>query len=291
MNLTRPSEVRNLLANLAVRPRRAWGQNFLVDANILERLLQSADLRPGDRVLEIGAGLGTVTRALLPRVHRVVAVEKDARLCAYLRQSIGGAEGLDLRCGDALELSFEGPGALAVNKVVANLPYAVGTRILVELIRASRPPEQMVVTVQQEVAERLCARPSTRAYGLLSVWAQLAYDVRTVKRVSASCFWPRPEVASAIVCLRLRGTEDGWMLRDAGFLRATRSGFAQRRKQLAPVLARSVPGTDIEKVRTALRAFGMRGEARAEDVGPIQWGLLVRRLTGADESAKTTAFA
>jgi len=202
--LTHPSEVRALLAQLDFHPSRVLGQNFLIDRNILDILLAAADLRPDDAVVEVGPGLGVLTGALLERVATITAVEKDARLASYLRERFSNQPKLTLIHSDVLDCDlaalFPRPGL----KLVANLPYAIAARLLVELTAIPHPPARMVITIQREVAARLEAGPATRDYGVLSILLQRHYDISTVKRISPSCFWPPPEVQSSICCLDLR---------------------------------------------------------------------------------------
>jgi 16S rRNA (adenine1518-N6/adenine1519-N6)-dimethyltransferase len=162
-NLTHPSEVRALLAELDFHPSRVLGQNFLIDLNILHILLAGAELEPSDAVVEVGPGLGVLTAALLDRVATVVAVEKDNRLAPYLRQRFAGEPRLTLIHADILDCDlaalFPGPGG----KLVANLPYAIAARLLVDLSALPRtPPARIVATIQREVADRLGLRPPRR---------------------------------------------------------------------------------------------------------------------------------
>ncbi len=187
-NLTHPSEVRSLLARLDFHPSRVLGQNFLIDRNILNILLEAADLSPADRVVEVGPGLGVLTEALLERTAGVTAVEKDNRLAPYLRERFAGESRLELIHSDVLDCDlpavFPQPGM----KLVANLPYAIAARLLVDLTEIPHPPALVIITIQREVADRLTAVPSTKDYGLLSILMQRRYAVTTVKHISRTCF-------------------------------------------------------------------------------------------------------
>ena len=277
LNLTRPTEIRAALDGLGVRPSKALGQNFLADQNILRILLKTAELTPEDVVLEIGPGLGVVTEGLLRAARTVVAVEKDRRLHAFLVERFGKERRLDLIPADLLELDVAALLAKGITCVVANLPYAVGCRMLVNLAAASRPPGRMVVTVQREVAERLAAAPGASGRGMLSTWLQLAYRVRVVKRVSPACFWPRPEVGSAIV--RLDGRDGG--LPDErsrqAFYELTRRAFMHRRKQMSAIAGRVLGGAARQAAADALSSLGLAG-ARPQDLSVADWCALVRLL-------------
>lgn len=235
MNLTRPTEVRALLERLDFKPSRVLGQNFLIDGNILRIMLDAAELKPGDAVLEIGPGLGVLTGPLLERAGRVVAVEKDDVLATHLRQTLGGIPKFTLHHADALDLDLAGLLADGLHKVVANLPYSVGTRILVELCQAPARPERMVVTVQREVADRMVAAPGKKDYGVLSVLLQLDYAVSLHKTVPRGCFFPVPQVESAIVLLQ-RQPRAPYPADPARYRSLVKRCFEHRRKQLGSLI-------------------------------------------------------
>jgi 16S rRNA (adenine1518-N6/adenine1519-N6)-dimethyltransferase len=302
-NLTSPTCVRNLLAELGVRPNRSLGQNFLIDRNILRLILGDACLSPGDTVLEVGPGLGVVTCELLARGARVIAVEKDARLAAYLRERFSGCAEFSLVQADMLDMDVaaaagsEEPAAVAPEaprrgrivvpesgyRLVSNLPYAAGSRILVSLSQGAVSPAAMTVTVQQEVAERICARPHGRDHGLLTVLLGLRYTARVTRKVKASCFWPRPEVASAVVVLEQRGER----LLPAGleetYYRLVKHAYGRRRKQLSTIM-RSAPGMagDPASAVAVLESAGIPPAARPQDVDVATWCRLVRVLAQMD---------
>lgn len=243
MNLTSPNRVRALLAELGVQPSRSLGQNFLIDANVLRILLDAAELSAADRILEVGPGLGVLTGALAARVAGLVAVEKDRRLADHLRCRFSGHPAIEVIAGDMLAQRVEQLGGGRLNKVVANLPYRPGTRILVDLVRSGTPPDLMVLTVQREVADRLTAEAGSGDYGLLTVWVGRRYDVELVKLVSPTCFRPAPAVTSAIV--RLRRHERHPLSETAAtcFHVLTKQAFSVRRKQLLTALRQSGDGT------------------------------------------------
>jgi 16S rRNA (adenine1518-N6/adenine1519-N6)-dimethyltransferase len=283
--LSRPSHVRELLAALGVHPAKALGQNFLTDRNVLDLMMRAAGVGRSDRVLEVGPGLGTLTERLLAAADTVTAVEMDARLFAHLRDRFAAEPRLRLLHADMLDLNAD-EMLSAADRVVANLPYAAGTRILMGLAVASRAPRSFTVTLQREVARRLAAGPRSREYGLISVWAQSRYAVKIVRSVPAGCFWPQPEVTSCIVDMRMR--DDA--LRDAAAMRAlcrwTRAAFRHRRKQLISALIRP-PGAGGGRaaVLDALRAAGVDARARAEDLTTSQWTALARELEARDPGA------
>ena len=272
-NLTRPSEVRALLTQLDFHPSRVLGQNFLIDRNILNILLDAAELRPDDAVVEVGPGLGVLTATLLERAAAVTAVEKDNRLAPYLRARFADEPRLTLIHSDVLECDlpalFPRPGG----KLVANLPYAIAARLLVELTALPHPPATIVVTIQREVADRLAAAPATDDYGLLSILMQRHYAVATVKHVAPSCFWPPPEVHSSIAKLVRRPAPLGGPADELALRELLRHAFSRRRK----TMARSLRDLVADPL-PALAQAGIAPTARAEELAPEAWPALLRAL-------------
>ena len=271
MNLTSPSQVKAWCIDHGFHPNKVLGQNFLVDRNALEAIVDAAALPPGARVLEIGPGLGVLTEEMLRRGYAVTAIEKDPVLAERLAEALGNPPNLVVRAGDALDLIKEG-ACDGFPALVSNLPYQAGTRILLELTQrmggtrscasesgASAAPETAVVLVQTEVAERLAAGPGSKARGLAGVWVQLDYDVQLVRAVKASCFWPRPEVGSTVVRLTRHHRNDArapdWRAR---FRQITKQAFEHRRKQLGAIFKGLVQST-----------------ARAEQLSNADWLTLV----------------
>jgi len=279
-NLSGLSDVRTLVTQLGFHPSRALGQNFLVDRNILDIFIDSAELTAEDRVLEIGPGLGVVTEAILSRAKSLVAVEKDRRLFAYLSEKQADCKSLNLIEGDVLKVGIPSLLADGVDKVISNLPYTPGSRILLDLVRDDNAPQEIVVTVQLEVAQRITAAPGSKAFGLMGVWCQLHYDVEMVKVISPNCFWPRPDVKSAIVKLKHRQKAVLDKSDEAFFYKLTRHAFQQRRKQLASTLSKS-PGdlrVDADTCRKYLIEAGASVSARPEELSLEQWCELARRI-------------
>lgn len=270
MNLTSPSQVKAWCIKNGFHPNKVLGQNFLIDQNALKTIVDAGleGIRGQGsriRVLEIGPGLGVLTEEMLKRGCEVVAVEKDPVLSARLKESLGNPEGLTVIASDALDwiargMRHEAQGA-KFSCMISNLPYQAGTRILLELMNA-RQIGSMTILVQTEVAERLAAREGSKTRGLAGVWAQLDYDVRIVRKVSASCFWPRPEVGSSIV--RLDRHDRNLSLSDEErrfFHRLTKQAFEHRRKQLGSIFKDMIQST-----------------ARAEELSNEDWINLVKGL-------------
>jgi len=247
---------RDLLGKLGHSPKRFLGQNFLVDGNIVRKSLELAQVASGDRVVEIGPGLGTLTRALLDAGAEVWAVEKDRRLCEHLAQTLGESPRLHLIEGDAVEHPLAGlPEANRLQesislgghtnktacgwKIVANLPYAISTPWMVGVLNGPALPERAVLMLQLEAAERYAAQPGTKAFGAVSIFLQSAYQIAPGHRVAGSCFYPKPDVDSYLLHLVRREQPFVFSAKTQAVIRAC---FQQRRKQLGSLL-RSVSGS------------------------------------------------
>ncbi len=273
IQLTRPSEVRALLTQLDFHPSRILGQNFLIDRNILNILLDAAEIQTADAVVEVGPGLGVLTEALLDRATSLTAVEKDNRLAPYLRERFASHPKLTLHHADILDCDFPALFPRAGMKLVANLPYAIAARLLVELTAIPHPPSLIVVTIQREVAERLAAKPGSNDYGLLSILLQRHYTIATIKHISPSCFWPPPEVQSSISKLVRRPEPLGGPVDELALRDLLRHAFSRRRKTMARSLRDLVPDP-----LPALEAAGIPPTARAEELPPELWPALLRAL-------------
>ena len=236
------------------------GQTFLIDPNIIRKIVSLAALGPEDTVLEIGPGRGALTAGLCAEAGRVIAVEIDPQLQPHLQDSLGHCQNLDLRIGDALAFPFETLPPRTV--VVANLPYYVSTPILFALLDARARLDRLVLMLQTEVALRLAAKPNSEDYGVLSVLTQEAAEVEVAFRVSANCFRPRPTVGSAVVHLRIKTQEGFEPVRYERFRRLVRASFAHRRKTLVNSLRDE--GYLPEQIARATAEAGVPPQARAE---------------------------
>ena len=276
MNLTSPSQVQALLRELQVEPSSALGQNFLIDVHIRDIIIEESGVGPEDVVLEVGPGLGVLTEVLARRAGQLIAVEKDHRLAQYLASEFEGREGVRSLPADAIELDYGKLAGWGVTKVVSNLPYSVGSRILMELFALPSPPERITVTVQMEVGDRLVAGPGQEARGLLGVWAQRVYRAEVRKIISPTCFWPPPKIRSSVVRLDRLDSYDG-AGREA-FLRLTKDVFGFRRKQMGTILKRLYPKADAQGIGNALQAAGIDPRARPEILTVDEWQGLAGHL-------------
>jgi len=266
MNLTSPSQVKAWCVEHEFHPNKVLGQNFLIDRNALNAIVDAGLMGSTDGpVLEIGPGLGVLTEEMLNRGRAVVAVEKDPVLAARLKEALGNPEGLTVITGDALDVISQ-PLAFSLQSstfscMVSNLPYQAGTRILLELVQMRGIPA-MTVLVQTEVADRLVAKEGSKTRGLAGVWAQLDYDVQIVRKVAASCFWPRPAIGSSVVKLTRHNRNINLSHKEREFLyRLTKKAFEHRRKQLGSVFR------DL-----------IESKLRAEELSNEEWIALVKGL-------------
>ncbi len=246
------------------------GQNFLSDPNLLDAIVRDADLRAEDVVLEVGAGEGVLTERLLVAAGHVHSVEIDRRLEPALAP-LASRPSLTLHWGDAmaLDLAVLDPPPTAV---VANLPYAVATPLILRTIEQLPSVDRWTVMVQREIADRLRAAPGSRTYGSPSVLAQLACKVRLLRTVDPAVFRPRPRVESAILGLWRTGPAA-----DQATHGLVRAAFAHRRKSLARSLEHQRPGS-LAAARAALEALGLPADARAEALAPGDFAALSAKL-------------
>lgn len=263
------ADVRRLLTEHGLAPSRARGQNFVVDPNTVRRIARLAEVGSGDRVVEIGAGLGSLTLALAETGASVTAIEVDSGLVPVLRQVVEPV-GVAVVEGDALRLDWS---ALVGDEpagwvLVANLPYNVATPLIADLLDGVPAIARMLVMVQREVGERLVAGPGDEAYGAVSVKVAYWAEARMIGRVPPTVFHPVPKVESALVRIDRRPSPAVGVEVDREWLfRLVATGFGQRRK----MLRRSLGGL-VEP--EAFACAGVRPEARAEELSVVDWGRL-----------------
>jgi 16S rRNA (adenine1518-N6/adenine1519-N6)-dimethyltransferase len=261
------------MQRFGIRPNRELGQNFLVDANILDVIGRSAELAGTDVVLEIGGGLGIVSEYLAARVEHVHVVETDTRLEPLLEEVLERHGNASLAIDDVMDLDLAGLRP-APDKVVANLPYGVAVPAIVKTIEELPGVSLWCVMVQREIADRLGARPGTKAYGVPSVVVQLACSVKLLRAISRTVFHPVPNVDSALVLLHRTGPAPAPAVRAL-----VRAAFAHRRKALARSLELSSGRKEIRAAaRAALEEIGHPADERAERLAPSEFVELADRL-------------
>ena len=270
--LSRP-DVNRLLADHGLAPRRDLGQNFVVDPNTVRRIARLADVGPGDRVIEIGPGLGSLTLALAETGARVRAIEVDRGIVPVLREVVAEHPNVDVIEADAMELDWDAVLDGETGWVlVANLPYNVATPLICDILDGVPAIERMLVMVQREAADRLCATPRSPAYGAVSVKVAYWATARIAGTVPASVFVPRPNVESALASITRRPTP-ATDADPAALFTLVRTAFGQRRK----MLRRSLAGTVAPEV---FDAAGIDAQRRPEELDVVEWG----RLTTAWEA-------
>jgi 16S rRNA (adenine1518-N6/adenine1519-N6)-dimethyltransferase len=249
------------------------GQNFIHDDNILARIADAAMLNSRDQILEIGPGLGALTRYLADSAGRVVAIELDGRLLPILGQQLGSSPNVEIVHGDILELDpiqyFQ-----ERYKAVGNVPYYITGAILRRLLSAALKPELMILTVQQEVAERIVAQPGSMS--LLSVMVQFYSEPELLFKVKAGAFWPRPAVDSAVVRLAVLPEARLPENEEADLFRVVKVGFSQKRKQLQKNLR--ALGFPRDRLEREFHKAGIDGRRRAQSLSVEEWLTLYRSL-------------
>ena len=278
--IARPAVTKHILQSFGIRMSKRLGQNFLVDENIVAQIVRAAALEPGERVLEIGPGIGTLTQALAETGADVVAVELDKKLPQVLAKTLAAYENVRIVQGDILKVDI---GALIEGpfKVVANLPYYITTPILMTLLERRLPATRLVTMVQKEVAERMTAAPGGKAYGALSVAVQYYTQPRVVASVPPRSFIPAPEVESTVVCCDVR-EKPPVEADERLFFRVVKAAFAQRRKTLANTL--KTTGIPAETLQAALERAGIDGRRRGETLSLAEFAAVANAISAAREA-------
>ncbi len=280
--LLRPLNVPALLRQFNLHPDKSLGQNFLADEGALAMGAAAAVAGPDETVLEIGPGLGSLTRHLAVAARRVVAVELDEGLLPALREVLRPHPNVEVVHGDILNLSPRALGLPPGYKVAANIPYYITSAVIRHLLEAEARPGRIVLTVQREVAERICAQPGEMS--LLAVSVQFYSVPRILARIPAGAFYPRPNVESAVVRLDVLLH---WAV-DVGdsetFFRVVKAGFSQKRKQLRNALSGGLHLSG-DQVGAWLARAGVDPRRRAETLALEEWGALCKTLEKHDHSA------
>ena len=269
------SEMREVLTRRDIQLTKSLGQNFLHDANQLQRIVEAAELSKADKVLEIGPGLGPLTELLLEKAGEVLAIEMDRRLVEVLRERFDAAKNLELLHDDALEFMRRESRDWSDWKLVANLPYSVASPILVELAQSPKRPERMVTTLQLEVAQRLMAQADDDDYGVLTLLVQLDYEPRGSFKIPADCFFPAPNVDSMCVVLQRRARP---LLADgqrAAFVKIVKRAFSQRRKMMLKLLKEDWAA---DKLADAFAELKISPQERAEKLSLEQFVELTKKI-------------
>jgi 16S rRNA (adenine1518-N6/adenine1519-N6)-dimethyltransferase len=273
-----PSSPAALLRQLGLKARKSYSQSFLTDVRLTEQIARSAEVGPGDTIVEIGPGLGILTRTLARRAGRVVAVELDRQLAEALPQLVPA--NVEIVQGDALKVDLVGLAG-GPYKMVANLPYQITSPFLFRALSLEPAPTLLVLMIQREVAERIAAPAGQLSY--LAVAVQSAARVRIVRLVAPGAFYPRPKVESAVIRLDPLASPLVPPEQRTAFLEIVRTGFTQPRKTLLNSLAQGLDG-DREAARSLIERAGLEAARRPHEVSLEEW----RRLFEANVSDKAT---
>jgi 16S rRNA (adenine1518-N6/adenine1519-N6)-dimethyltransferase len=276
--MTEVADPRTLLQRHGLAAKKSWGQNFLVDRNVYQAIVAAAATRPDEWIVEIGAGLGTLTARLADAVPegRVLAVERDRDMVHVLERELGGRANVEIRAENALTFDYVAARRRAGRplSVAGNLPYQIATPLLFNLLEAREHIARAVVMLQKEMADRLLARPGTPEYGALGVMIALHAELRPVVRARAGAFFPPPRVDSAVVELRPLGAPR--VPADAArFRQVVQASFGQRRKTLRNALRSLWPPATVD---AALAAAAIDGARRGETLALEEFGRLANHL-------------
>lgn len=274
--------VRETLGRHNISAKKKYGQNFLVDENILRKIADAGDITDGDLVVEIGPGLGALTAALAERAGRVVAVEIDSGIIPPLRDNLSGYDNVEIVNADFLKLDLceliSSQGFKSA-KIVANLPYYITTPIIFAVLESKADIESMVVMVQKEVGDRMNAKPSTKQYGALTLAVGFYADVSVVANVPPDCFYPKPDVDSIVLKLELL-KEPRFGVKDTDkMFKIIKAAFAMRRKTLANCLFSAKEfGLAKDEAINLIKKIGLNENIRGEALTPEQFAILSNEL-------------
>lgn len=283
-----PAVIRSLMQRYGIAARKSLGQNFLIDTNIINKIVDAAELTPSDLVVEIGPGLGALTNKAAIRAGKVLAVEVDRGLIPVLAETLEGPGDVEVIQADALKVDFDrmvleksgghfGPGARAY-KLLGNLPYYITSPLLMRLLMGRFNISLMIIMIQQEVAERLAAVPGSRDYGALSVAVQYFTEVKVLFKVPRTVFYPAPGVDSSVLRLTVRPSPAVAVRDEKVFFQVVRAAFGQRRKTLINSLANSGFGMDRETWLRALRQAGIDPARRGETLSLVEFAAISNNL-------------
>lgn len=280
-NLTSPRQVREILDKFGITLSRKFSQNFLIDKNILEKIMVAVCPEKEDNLLEVGPGIGTLTVPLAQKSRLVVAVEIDRRLFPVMKETLAEQTNIRVINADILKIDlknlYDQEFGAGVIKVVSNLPYYVTTPFLFKILSADLPIVSLTLMLQQEAARRLVARLGTKDYGVLTLLVQYYCEVDLLFRVPASVFFPRPKVESAVISLIPRKIPPVEVPDTEFFFNLIRASFQQRRKTLTNALEKMFPGRK-ETLQEIIRAAGISPSIRGEALSLEQFAILSKFL-------------
>ena len=277
------SELLQILEKMNITPSKRFGQNFMIDGNLLDFIIRQADISPGELVIEIGPGCGVLSRKILEKGASLTAIEIDKRIAEYLTENITD-EKFRLYRGDACRVNFNDIFAEGTEdadnyssgnwKCIANLPYSISSPFTAKLINSGNPPAKMLFLLQHETGERFAAQPGTKNYGSLSVMIQIVFDVKYIRTIPPEVFFPPPKIKSALVAFTRKESFPSPSEIDS-LSKVTRSAFSQRRKKMIKPLSGIY---DREKIINAFSELNIDENTRAEALSPEEFMELTRIL-------------
>lgn len=266
MDLFSKKDAKTLLSSYQIKPNKGLGQNFLICKAVLKKIIETAELKRNDVVLEVGPGMGVLTKELAKSAEKIIAVEKDQKMCEILRKVLGGFNNVEIISADILKVGHW-PLVIGHYKVLANLPYYITSPVIRKFLEAEHQPESMVLMVQKEVGQRICAKPPKM--NLLAVSIQFYAKPKIISYVKKECFWPKPKVDGAILKISAFNQYKNSAFCQQ-FFKIVKAGFSQPRKQLANNLSKGLK-LDKERVLPWLLKNNIQPSQRAETLTIAKW--------------------
>ncbi len=262
------NDIKKSLKEQGIRPKKALGQNFLINKGVLGQVLKAANINGKDMVLEIGPGAGILTLELARAAKKVIAIEKDGQMAEILKNSLNGIKNVEIIKGDVLKIKEEDLKIKESFKLVANLPYYITSPIIRKFLECKNQPQEMVLMVQKEVGQRITAKPPKMS--LLAISVQFYAKAEIISYVSKKCFWPVPKVDSALIKITPLQKRNDLPDFDEKFFEVVRAGFSQPRKQLGNNLKNKLK-LDKETLEKLLIKTNVRTQSRAESLNLSDW--------------------
>jgi len=270
MNFFAQKEVKKLLKNKGIKPKKQLGQNFLIEKNIVEKIITAADVKGNDIVLEVGAGIGVLTQSLAKKAKKVIAVEKDKNLVELLKNRLKGFKNIGIISGDILKINIEKLIGKEKYILVANIPYYITAPFIDKFLKSSLKPKTMVLMLQKEVAQRICSDPPKM--NRLAVLAQFYASPEIIQIISKNSFWPKPKIDSAVLKLKIK--KDRQQLKsklfEEKFFKVVKIGFSHPRKQIINNLKNGF-NLSFEQTINVLKLAKVPAKKRAENLSLKDW--------------------
>ncbi len=264
MDLTSPTTIKNISSKYDTKPSKGLGQNFLIDKNVLRKIIEASDIKSSDTILEVGPGIGTLTQELAEKAERIIAVEKSKTMIEILKETVKDYKNIEVIDEDILKFESE----ITNYKLIANIPYYLTSPLIRKFLETNNPPEFMVLMLQKEVAQRICAKPSDMS--LLAVSVQFYAEAKIISYVSKNCFWPAPKIDSAIIKITPLIDKNKKQIDIDLFFKVVKAGFSQPRKQLGNNLSKILK-IERKKIDEWLLKNNLKSNQRAETLSTEDW--------------------